>query len=243
MSVPPVAFTIPEPPPVGGTQQFVLGDGRWLWWWTPVDRFSTVSAQDGSDFQMFAKAVGSVMEYAGPTTTGPLFLAEEFDQLDGGHVQGIIAYSDGVSPMKPYLVPPDPDNDYGEPVFANSNVAFMKGIHQTGVNQYDSVEIWTTPYSTDPTQLKPRKVAALPFQDMPPVLGGWGRVATSTLMGGDAGIGLGIWTLSSGLLKAYAVPGDYFFNTLLGLTRSHVWLGAAKPMASDDNYLFRLDVQ
>lgn len=241
MAAQPVAFTIPEPPPVGGTQGFVLGDSRWLWWWAPVDRFSTVSATDGSGFQIFAKAVGAVMEYSDPTTTGPLFLAEEFDQRDSGHVQGIIAYSDGVVPMKPYLVPPDPDNDYGEPAFANSDIGFMKGIHQTGVNDYDSVEIWAAPYNADPTQLQPELVGPFPGTSMDFLVGGWGRLGTvEGPIGGPFKVT--IWNIATKTARRYPLPADHFPNPMLGVTRTHFWLGGAS-LKGDDPYLMRFEVQ
>jgi hypothetical protein len=243
MAASPVVFTIPEPPPVGGPQQFVLGNDRWLWWWTPVDRLSTVSSKDGSDFQMFAKAVGSIMGYSDSATTGPLFLAQEYELNEAGsHVQGKIAYSDGVSPMKPYLVPPDPNDDYGYPAFANSHVGFMKGIGQKDVNLYDSVEIWATPYSADPSQLKPELVAGYPFTNMHPMVGGWGRLGTATSMP-DGSVGVGIWSIAQKSAKAYTVPNDHTAWVRLGLTHTHLWMGAQKPAAGVDAYLMRFKVE
>jgi hypothetical protein len=242
-TTPPVAFTIPEPPPAGGTQQFVLGDTRWLWWWAPVDRLSTVSATDGSNFQIFAKFGGSIVGYSNSATTGPLFLAQEYEVQDGGHVQGKIAYSDGVSPMKPYLVPPDPNDDYAYPAFADSYVGFMRGISQKNVNVYDSVEIWATPYSTDPSQLKPEFVASFPYASAAPMAGGWGRLATGTMVPPKGDAGVAIWTLGNKSVVTYPMPETYTRWALVGLTRTHFWLGAQKPAMGDEAYLMRFKVE
>ncbi len=242
MAVPPVAFTIPDPAPAGATQGFALGDARWLWWWGPAGRLSTVSAQDGSGFQVFAQSGGSVIEYDHPTTTGQLFLAQEYQQRDGGHVQGFITYSDGVSPMKPYLVPPDPDDDYLFPAFANSYVGFMKGIHQNDANLFDSVEIWATPYSTDPAQLSPEKIGNFPFTSATDLAGGWGHLGTITKDPPEGSLGVACWTIATKSEKTYTLPSDHDPIPFLGVTRTHFWVGG-RGQQGDDPYLMRFQVE
>lgn len=241
MAVPPVAFTIPDPPPPGGTQGFPLGDSRWLWWWAPVGRLSTVLATDGSDFQMFALAVGPIVEYDDPITTGPLFLAQEYEQRDGGHVQGFITYSDGVSPMKPYLVPPDPNDDYLYPAFANSYVGFMRGVHQNDPNLFDSVEIWATPYSTDPKQLSPEKIGDFPFKSASDLVGGWGHLGTITKDPPEGSVGVASWTIATKTERTYTLPPDHSPDPFLGVTRTHLWVGGSAN--GDDPYLMRFKVE
>ncbi len=242
MTTAPVVFTIPEPPPPGGTQQFVLGDERWLWWWTPGDRLSTVSATDGSDFQIFAKATlqGPVVEYSGPATTGALFLAEEFTLDDGGGIHARIAYSDGVSPTQAYLVPNDPNDDYGEPAFAHTHVGFMKGIGRKGLNLYDSVEIWATPYSTNPSELQPEKVGAFPYTSTSYLVGGWGHLGTGTKIPPNDELGLAVWSIAKKSALTYEVPKDRF-QELLGVSHTHLWVGGR--VGGDDPYLMRFKVE
>ena len=227
-------------------QQWVLGADRWLWWWAPVDRLSTVSAKDGSGFQIFAAVTFSstAQMYVDPTTTGPLFLTKEYDLTDGGHLQGKIAYSDGVSPTKPYLVPDNPNDDYGSPAFANTHVGFMKGITQKSLNLYDSVEIWATPYSTNPSELKPELIGAFPFTSMATLVGGWGHLGTATKIPPDDSLGLAVWTIATKSVRNYPVPEDHFPSALLGVTRTHFWVGAEKPTAGGEYaFLMRFNVE
>ena len=206
----------------------MLGDDRWLWWWAPVDRLSTVSAKDGSGFQMFAAVTFSstAVEYTGLTTTGPLFLMEELAKDDGGHVQGKIAYSDGVSPTKPYLVPDNPNDDYGSPAFANTHVGFMKGITQKSLNVYDSVEIWATPYSTNPGELKPELVGTYPYTSMGYLVGGWGRLGTIEGVPGGCLESRHLVNLDEvGQEAIQRSRQDHFPSAVLGVTRTHLWVG------------------
>jgi hypothetical protein len=241
MTSPPATFDIASPP-AGGPQFCLLGDSRWLWWWTPTDRFSTVSASDGSEFQIFATALDPIMGYSVPATTGSLFLAQEYELMGGGHVQGKIAYSDGVSPMKPYLVPPNPNDDYGYPAFASTHVGFMKGISQKDINLFESVELWATPYSEDPTALKPELLAPLPFTSMSNLAGGWGRLGTLAQMP-DKSTGAAIWSISTKSVRTYPVPDDHTSWVLMGVTRTHFWIGAQKPGLGGDPYLMRFAVE
>lgn len=247
MNTPPTPFTIPEPAPGGNPQKRVLGSARYLWWWTPVDRFSTVSSKDGSEFQIFAQVTysSSVVSYRAPATTGPLFLAQEAQVMDGGQVQHKIAYSDGVSPMKPYLVPETPNDDYGEPAFANTHVGFLRGVNQKGVNVYDSVEIWASPYSTIPSELKPELVGTLPYPNMCYLVGGWGRLGTCAKLPPSETLrelGVAVWTVATKSVRNYPVPKDYFPSFFMGVTRSHLWVGA-KADSGNHPYLMRFKVE
>lgn len=241
MSVPPKTFDIASPP-VGGPQQYVLGSDRWLWWWTPADRLSTVSAKDGSGFQIFAKVAleGPAVAYSGMTTTGPLFLAQELALEDGGQAQGRIAYSDGVAPMKPYLTPADPSDDYGFPAFANSHVGFMKGIGRKGLNSYDSVQIWATPYATNPSELNPELIGAYAYANMGLLVGGWGHLAT---IEGEPGgtLNLAIWSISKKSVRRYPLPADHYPDPMLGVSRTHLWDGGR--VGGADPYLMRFKVE
>jgi len=246
MSSPPTVFTIPEPAPGGSPQRLVLGDSRFLWWWTPVDRFSTVSSADGSEFQIFAQVTSSssVVSYRAPATTGPLFLAQAGEVLTGGHVQSRITYSDGVSPMKPYLVPQDPNDDYGEPAYANSHVGFLKGINQKDVNVYDSVEVWASPYTTDPSALKPELVGALPYSNMCYLVGGWGHLGTCAKFSPTETLrelGVAVWTIATKTVQNYPIPTDRLPSLFMGVTRTHLWVGA--KVGGSTPYLMRFNVE
>ncbi len=194
----PVVFTIPEPPPPGGTQQSVLGDDRWLWWWAPGDRLSTVSAEGRFRFPTsFAKVAfqGPAVEYTGITTTGPLFLMEEFLLDDGGGIHAQERTQTAFRQRRRTWRRRTRTTTTGQPAFANSHVGFMRGIGRKGLNLYDSVELWATLYSTNPTNLIPELIAPLSFTSMPVMLGGWGDLATVDTAPPEGGMAVGIGPL------------------------------------------------
>lgn len=237
----PKVFTL-QNPPYGGAQETPLGESRWLWWWVPVDRFSTVSATDGSDFTMFAKATGETALLARPVAAGKIFLFDEVVVFDGGTWQRRISWSDGKLPPAPYLSPTVTADDFGFAAFANSHVGFMRGINRKDINKYDSVEVWSSPFSTDPKQLQPAFLAKLPFTGTPELAGGHGVVASLSQISGSGEHQFTAWNVSTKANRSLTLPNDRVYKAHLGVTRHHVYLAAAKPGMGPSSYLIRYPV-
>jgi len=237
----PKAFTLVNPPP-GTPQRFPLGESRWLWFWAPVERFSTVSAVDGSDFTMFAKATGETAMLAGPVAAGNIFLFDEWVVFDGGTWQRRISWSDGKLPPAPYLTPTVTADDFGFAAFANSHLGFMRGINRKDINKYDSVEVWSSPFSADPKQLQPAFLAKLPFTGTPELSGGHGVVASLSQIGGSGEHQFTAWNVTTKATRSLTLPNDRVYKAHLGVTRHHVFLAAAKPGMGPSSYLIRYPV-
>lgn len=235
----PVGFTLGNPPP-GSPQGLALGPTRWLWWWSGYG-YGSVSASDGSGYAELA-TLHSPEDFAylgPPVATGKLFLFDALLGGDAGLEQGAIFYSDGVAAPQAYLQPTAPDTYYGRPIYAGGYVAFFKGIGFQAVDRYDSVELWASPYSDDPAQLQPVKVADMPFTSMPArPIGGWGLAAFA---GASPKKPLWVWNLAKGAQRTYQLPADHTPQAILGVTRTHLWLGASKPGGAT-SYLLRLEL-
>jgi hypothetical protein len=219
-------FTSINQPP-GGPQGVSLGITRWLWWWAPTYAYTSVSALDGSDYKPIATTMPpSELVYLGPpVATGKTFLFDAVSADDAGLAHGKILYSDGVSVPQVYLEPSEPDTHYGRPIYANSYVGFFKGIGLQDVNQYGSVELWSSPYSDDPSQLKPTKLAVLPYHSMPgEPAGGWGFA----LIGDTLAEPIGIWDLAKATERTYPLSSDTDrWMGAAGVTRQHAWVVTA----------------
>lgn len=236
------AFTLTNPPP-GGPQRYPLGEKRWLWWWAPVARFSTVSAVDGSDFTIFAKeGSGQTALLSGPNSAGAIFLFDEWVYNDAGSAQRRISWSDGKLPAAAYLTSPAWTDDFGAPAFANSHVGFLRGINRKNINQYDSVELWASPFSASPGELQPELVEKLAFTGMPDLVGGHGVLSTATAIEPGVNFTFTAWKLATKGTRSFTLPGDHVFKAFLGISRDHVYIAAAKPNTGPSAYLVRYPV-
>lgn len=228
--------------PFGVPQRTPLGSKRWLWWWVPVDRFSTVSAVDGSDFVMFAKAEqpGYALDYGDPVSTGSQFLFDEYQAQEVGLPQRVIAYSDGMTAPQTYLKPSASSDDYGSPAFANSQVGFFRGVNRIQENVYGSVELWSTPYSENPQQLAPKKIASVSLTSYGMArAGGWGRFAFPAFSPTFGKQEVLVWNLENAANASHVLPADHEVKALLGISRDHVYIAAAKPNTGPSAYLVR----
>jgi hypothetical protein len=224
---PVVGFTVPKKASLA-PGPYVLGADRWLWEWGPLQSYTTVSAVDGSDYTLLATTAppSPFVDLGHVVTTGKRFLFPAFVGDDAGLAHGKIFHSDGIAEPEVYLEPTEPDTYYGSPIYTHSHVAFFKGIQFHGINTYGAVELWTSPYSDNPSELKPAKLADLAHKYMPITpAGGWGSAAFGGTSLQEAFV---VWDLGKGTQRAYARPEGFDKMNLLGVTRAHIYMGATK---------------
>jgi hypothetical protein len=224
-------FTMTERP-VGGPQYYLLGSERWLWTWAPRIGYSTVSAIDGSGYYLVGNINGDIpfLDLDGqPQTSGKWFFFDGFLR-DDSWVSGKLWRSDGASAPEMLLEPDEPDTHYVSPIYAHSHLAFFKGIRILSENKYERVELWATPYSDDPAELRPTLVADLTEtlnKTSIPVdrEGAFGFVDFG---GSSLAESFVIWNLSAKTQRIVGLP-EPFLPRPLGMTREHLWSGLTEP--------------
>lgn len=221
----PVLFDLPKKLN-GGPDYVTMGDQRSVWHWVLPTRLTSVNNIDGSGFSVFdLSATSSVLDMNSTSTSGPRFFAAGVSGLDSGAVMGSILVTDGISPPKPYLEPPD-DSFYDLPAFAHSHIAWMRGFGMTSLNVYDRVELWASPYNADPTQLKPEKIGDFFGKSLP--TGGDRDAAygvfSTTESDGMGWVRLVIWDLAAKSRREFPVPHAASVPAMPGVTKTHVWL-------------------
>lgn len=239
----PTGFDFAVKPP-GGSQGYYLGSERWVWWWAPKYSYTSVSAVDGSAYSQFADTgLPNTLVYLGePVTTGTTFLFSAFEGDDAGIAHGKIMWSDGIQAPQDYLDPGTPNDRFGGPIYANSHLAWFRGIGIQDINKFQSVEFWASPYAETPSQLTPLKLTTLPASHtwIPTgSAGGWGFGAFPTV-GADDQTELLIWNLANGTSKTHLLPKGYDLTVLLGISRTHLWVGASDLGQSPSPYLIRI---
>jgi hypothetical protein len=239
----PIGFTFASEPP-GGSQGYYLGSDRWVWWWAPTYAYTSVSTLDGSDYKHFATTAqpNSLVFLGAPVSTGSTFLFSAFEGDDAGVAHGKIMWSDGIESPQVYLDPGTPDDRFGEPIFANGHLAWFRGIGIQDVNKFNSVELWASPYSPNPAELAPTKLTTLGSQSLPALAtsGGWGFAAYPTFAPGTDDRELLIWDLAKATSKTHLLPEGYDLTVLLGISRTHLWVGASKFGQAPSIYLIRI---
>jgi hypothetical protein len=241
------AFTLSAQPP-GGPGAYIMGTDRWVWWWSPASALTSVSAVDGSGYAEFASSKSPApWVYLGPpVSTGTKFLIDAQEGDDAGMAHESILISDGIAAPQTYLKAPDPKDNYGMPIYANSHVAFFRGIGIQDINVYDSVELWTSPYSETPAALQPVKLATIASQSMPTHgarAGGWGFAAFSAFVPPNGERELVIWNLTKGTSRSHVLPDKYDPQGMLGITRTHLWQGAADLGKAPSSHLIRIRLE
>jgi hypothetical protein len=225
--------------PPGTAQALVMGTSRWLFWWVLPHQLATVSNVDGGDLRIVAKSDpqnGPVGELGDPVSAGDYFLYHQW--VDNTNTPGThweIAITDGVSQGKPYLVPPLGES-YASPVYAHSHIAWMRGIHMKGVNLYDSVEVWASPWSPVPSKLQPKKLGDYPLTSTAEGVGGWGYYLTPTSPHDAL-----LWDLATGGSRKLTPPSNIqAFWRPFGITRKHLWTsGRDDQTVNRGDYLLR----
>ncbi len=244
-NAPPVLFDLPQAQ-VGGPSGFdnPLGDTRWVWTWAEPERLTSVSAVDGTDFREFVRVqpYGPLIFVEYPVTTGPLFLFHEYlVDADAGTATAIIASSDGIAAPTPYLTPTD-DSFFILPGYAGTHVAWVRGLHPTDVDTFASVEMWASPYSPNPADLKPYKADDVPF-----TYGSGSYVAAHGKYAAIYGTSqtpptaqILIWNLASKTRQTINMGPDLAVKTAYGLTQSYLYVGSAPPNTSANKWIMRL---
>jgi len=214
-------FEISPLPRGSGPDSAAWGSSRWLWRFAP-DELSTFSNIDGKNFTAFAKLSDSIRRLGGPTSTGASFLFDVVEVAAGGVPEAYIARSDGVAPAQRFISSTS-GSWVGVPLFAHSHIGWQKGIHPHA-NEFDSVELWASPYTEQASRLAPYKVGTLAGKGWTSVGAGWGRYVTLEDPDRDLHRDFLVWDLEKKTSRDITLPADRYFEACAGLTRSALWI-------------------
>lgn len=228
----PQPFALPESfyPPERG-----LGDVRWIW----GDEPNSVSAFDASDPVQFAEAASQF--WGQYVSIGDRFLVAHGPGPATGAWQVVIDETDGLTTPTPFITP-DGDRSDWSPVFAESHIGWLRDGPTGGV------EVWSSPFTTDPAKLVPQKLGdSIVKRDTSRLAqGAWGnlaivvRPAGSTDAYDDHNDTLEIWNLATGAVDRRAFP--LFIEYLLGVSSKYVWLEAT-PGTDLDGTVYRISIE
>lgn len=215
-----------------GTQSAdALGNKRWAWWWSQGGMIS-FSNEFGGDMKKFVTnnpANGPTYIISNLKSAGDNFLLVEYS-LKNNYFVPTITISDGIDATKPFM-PTDGSTEDATPIFADTHVAWLRGFDPTDLNLYKHVELWASPFSSHPEELKPAKITDFPYpnNNIPFYFttGGWGRVAHG---GGGEKKGttyapgyIDVWDLTKPSKFRIDMPDGIWPRQLSGLTRTHIW--------------------
>lgn len=194
-----------------------MGTKRWAHANGSVVSFSNVTG--GDQREVYYVAESSLAHNL--RSAGDVFL---FEAMHPGVGPTTIQITDGVSSAQQYLASAD-GSDYFAPAYAHSYVFFLRGVNWDWQSDtFDRVEIWDSPYSPDPAQLVPEKLADAPSVYWATLYdGGWGRLA---LVADDGTIE--VWDAASRTEQSFTLPAGLDLAEIMGLTRHHLWITAAR---------------
>jgi hypothetical protein len=232
-------FEIVSLPAGASPQQDAMGATRWLWRWYP-DQLTSMSNVDGTGFTIFAHISQSLLILDLPVAIGNSFLFSVLEQGDAGSVVEFVGSSDGVATLQPFIVAPQ-GSWAGSPSYANSHLVWARGINPKDINTFDSVELWASEFSDDPTKLQPYKVDAFLYASMPyEYVGGWGYYATGGLGdGGPRPRETVLWNLETKARRSIFLPDDRETFAYPGISRTHLWMVARRSSDMLARYLMR----
>jgi hypothetical protein len=234
----------PIPQLGAGPQGYAMTSTRWAWWVAQVAMIS-FDVTTGNPPSIFSQTYyseeapqGEVRVIDSPINAGNYFLSSE-NRIFKNRLKSAIVLSDGVSKGKDMLPWTDEAADDGTPIFADSHLAWFRAYGYKELNLYEHTELWSSPFSEDPSQIKPVKIMDLDSFNVtfPTYMrnGGWGRVL----------IFQGFQTEADGkhkpiLLKlvdlvnktsplTIELPTTLWSQLISGLTRTHAWFAVDQP--------------
>jgi hypothetical protein len=236
----PVVFeTLPSPPGDGPGPVWPLGSKRWAWEYGGL-AFWSVSATDGKDPYRFAGADNNpILAISTITTTGDAFLYDVYEAGDGGAVLGNILKTDGTHPGSTYLAPGD-GTFYVFPAFADTHLGWLRGIGLHGINDFDSMEVWGSPYDPDPTKLHPEKIADYPHGSSFNVAGGHGRFVALTQDDAPTFGEIAVYNLATKVRTLLHAPGGETVGQFAGVTSRHVYAALQPGVGQASDRVIRL---
>lgn len=221
--------------PLGDPHESALGAKR-LFFHFGAGNLVSLAAADGSDPEVFAPFDFQSMQFQEHLSAAPDRVLWTRSEVVNGSVTWKIMASDGLVSPVPYLVPAD-GSFYDSAAYSGSYVAWLRGVNQTDINVFDTIELWASPWSADPAGLVPKKVADVPFKNMPGLwsyVAGHDRYAVNSVQDAPVYGETYVYDLGTGSHQAYTLPDGQGVAYYAGLTAHGLWVVGRPPPPSHD---------
>jgi hypothetical protein len=232
--------------PPGG---LYVNDTRLLWDSSGYAIFTFSLTGPSPDTKVIQKAFpGSLPAYSLgiPSPLGNAFLYRETYADPAVYSRLHIMITDGVNPGTE-LIPASADYDVGAPQFAGSYITWQKLIHPSspGSAVYEHVEVWFSPFTTDPTQLQPAKLtdSLRVTEDSALTTSGFGKFAIYPQVSALP-ITIDVWDLATKTKISRSLPPTKTGFGYLGFTDKSLYVvGRDVPGHNTGQYLYRFSTQ
>lgn len=229
---------LPKPSLGSGSQGYALSSKRWAWW---VSQAAMVSfdAFVGNPLTIFSETKYLEPPYSieGLVEADDSFLSVEYRAYQQ-RAKPMILLSEGKE-LGAEMLPWADGYDEATPMFAHTHMAWLRAYGFKAINTYETVELWASPFSKDPSQLKPVKVMTTDDSTVSrhPTnrASGWGRaVLTSRIIEGPPGQYAPLQLFVVDLTNAtptvtIALPKNLWPELTNGVTRTHAWFTLDTP--------------
>jgi len=171
-------------------------------------------------------------------STGESFLFTETRSVSAqpSDVRAVIRLVDSEGPAIDWIALQDAS--VGSARFANRFVGYLRATQRVSTTTYEQFEVWATPWSEDPAQLQPRKIADYPVASQQFIdrtssaAGGHGYYLLADPVEDANEAGYTVWNLETGASRHYDGEADRDFYWALGVTRQHAYVMLHEPPAN-----------
>ena len=220
-------------------QSMILGDEMAVW---HMGFSNAISAVDipalGDARHVVPPAAAPVGSRSLGSGCGSIFLLEEMAVL-GDEFLPRITYTDAKSSSAQVYLS-EPGVGYATIECADSHVAFLRGTgQQEEATRFDKVEVWASPFATDPADLRPVLIDELPSGTFLVngggiAGGGYGRYGFT-----ETRSSLRVWDLAASKKWEWSPTNGLKFGAIMGFTETDVWMGTRTESGARDTAVRR----
>lgn len=214
-----------------------LGDSAWVGGLSGAH--AIISIAETGTVTTLAPAAANIASRRWPSSAGSHFLFTEMRDDSSVAVRKVVRITDGSSAPVDWLAAGDASA--GSARYANTHVGFLRAADADAVSDflYNKVEVWSTAWSTDPSELSPVKLGDYPIARPHPVertssaAGGHGYYLLGGPLNQDSNVETySVWNLETGASREFSPDGALDYYWALGVTRQYAYVSLHEPPAN-----------
>ncbi len=230
--------------PPGSVHDVALGSKRFLFR-SAFAGARSLDATTGEDFRVLTSESGGVFDVYEFQKVNPekfLFEAMAVSPSSPTGASPTILVGDGLSAPTPWLSAADAGED-ATIRFAGTHAGWVRGFGQKAVNNYDSVEIWSSEVDTEGNPVSPKRLTAVPGARANAAFGAGGEGMYAVILRRNWVHVCDLAASNCRELSGPLPPDDPNVRTngIVGVTRTHLWITVQDTRAGRDvTRMFRL---